>query len=201
MTKEYWIQTASGKRYYYDSTEDDPQDFYLSDMARGVSRLCRYAGQMKDVPELEDEIYSVAQHSVYVYRMLRDRPDVPRRVLPWALLHDALEGFYVDLPSPLKALVPSYGVLEHTAEKSFTSFYGIPFDDEVKRWVKYADYQVLYAESEEFCAIPSSMWDVPATPAKTLREIDPDFFYWRPKHAYNQYMSSYQEVLPYLMEV
>lgn len=197
MSREHWIQTASGKRFYYDDVT--PEQFDIGDMSAGVCRCCRYNGQLKDTPELEDVIYSIAQHSVYVYRLLRDHfPDCPKKALPWALLHDAVEGYYTDMPSPLKAVSPEYKNHEVMAEMAFIEGFRIPFDPEIQRWVKYADIQLLWAESQEMCAIPSDLWDVPALPDRSMREIDPNFFYWGPKKARQEYLAAFEEIKPIL---
>jgi len=195
----YWIQTASAKRFYYDDVT--PDAFDINDMTAGISRCCRYNGQLADRPELEDEIYVIAQHSVYVYRFLKNfHPECPERALPWALLHDAVEGYYTDMPSPLKAVSPEYKKHEALAELAFIQGFGIPFDPEVYRWVKYADMQLLFAESQEMCAIPSDLWDVSSMPEKSMREIDPEFYYWRPKKAREEYLQAFAEIKPMLGE-
>lgn len=197
MSREHWIQTSSGKRFYYDSVH--PEQFDINDIASGLSRNCRYNGQLKNTPELEDEIYCVAQHSVYVYLLLRDHvPNCPREALPWALLHDGVEGYYCDLPSPLKGMLPEYKAHEHVAEEAFITGYKIPYSKLIHQWVKYADIQILWAESQEMCAIPSDLWDVPGLPEKTLRGIDPEFYFWRPKHAKEMYLRAYEEIKPLL---
>ena len=197
MSREHWIQTASGKRFYYDDL--DPSQFCISDMSAGLSRCCRYNGQLKDGPELEDEIYTIAQHSVYVYWFLRDYvPEAPREALPWALLHDGVEGYYTDMPSPLKAVNQEYKIHEKAAEEQFMKAYKIPYSTEIERWVKYGDIQLLWAESQEMCAIPSDLWDVPGTPVRTLFEIDPFFHYWRPGMARRTFLSAFEEIKPLL---
>ena len=193
MSREHWIQTSSGKRFYYDDVTEG--QFDIGDMAAGISRCCRYNGQLKDGPELEDEIYCIAQHSVYVYWFLRDHvPNCPQEALPWALLHDAVEGYYTDMPSPLKAVNPEYKTHEVDAELAFQSGFNIPFDKDIYRFVKHGDIQILWAESKEMCAIPSDLWDIPGVAEVALRELDPDFYYWRPKKARDEFMKAFAEI-------
>lgn len=193
----HWIQTASAKRFYYDNVT--VKSFDINDMVAGISRCCRYNGQLADRPDLEDEIYTIAQHSVYVYWFLKKFcPECPEEALPWALLHDAVEGYYTDMPSPLKAVSPEYRTHESVAEKLFILAYNVPFREEIHKWVKYSDLQLLWAESQEMCAIPSDLWDVSSAPEKSIREIDPDFYYWRPKKAKQEYMRAFSEIQPLL---
>ena len=197
MSREHWILTASGKRFYYDDVRSG--QFDITDIAVGLSRNCRYNGQLTDSPELEDEIYVVAQHSVYAYWFLRDHvPNAPREALPWALLHDAVEAYYTDIPSPLKGLLGEYKAREHEAEMAFIEQFGIPYNQTIQQWVKYADIQILWAESQEMCAIPSDMWDVPGNPEISLRDLDPFFCYWRPKQAKEAYLNAFEEIKPLL---
>jgi flavin-dependent thymidylate synthase len=92
-----WMQTYSGGRFY----PGDPriEQIELTDIARALSRICRYAGHC-------EQFYSVAQHSVYVSGM------VPPEHALCALMHDATEAYLVDIPRPLKRMLAGYTVLE-----------------------------------------------------------------------------------------
>ncbi len=88
-----WILTATGQRL--DLTGSTANDIDPLDLARGLSRACRFVGQTTD-------FYSVAQHSV-----LASYHVPPEDALP-ALLHDAAEAYLGDLTGPLKRLLVSY---------------------------------------------------------------------------------------------
>ena len=198
MRGTHWINTASGRRFYYDDVRGE--DFHIPDIAAALSRNCRYNGQLKDGPELEDEIYSIAQHSVYVYWLLEQDPVCPRKALPWALLHDAPEAYYTDMTSPQKEMSPEYRAAEEYAEGRFRPTHGIPYDEEVVRWVKYADIQVLWMESQVMCAIGSDQWSNPGMPVMTIQELDLEFYFWRPKKARMEYLKAYAEIQKYLTQ-
>jgi hypothetical protein len=103
---------------------EDPQEaqVHLEDIAAGLSRTCRYAGQIAD----EVEFYSVAEHSVimtsHAYRsgLIRSRSEAL-----CYLLHDGSEAYFGDMPTPLKALVPQFSVFEDRAQSVIFSAFGI----------------------------------------------------------------------------
>lgn len=188
--KSPWILTAGGHKFHY--LADDPSEFHVVDMAAALSRMCRYGGHLSD--KYDDEIYTVAQHSVYVYWLLVKK-GAPVRVLPWAITHDLPEAYWTDIPSPLKSLLPDYRAMEDNSAAVMREAFGIPYDDEVEHYVKWADLQVLYAESAEVTSIPSEMWDVPHKAEYSLRELDPHFCLWRPRLARKMYLSAFEEAM------
>lgn len=88
-----WIRTATGK--HLNLTGSTAADIHHLDLARGLARACRFAGQC-------DAFYSVAQHCVLASF------HVPPEHALHALLHDAAEAYLGDLTGPLKRLLVSY---------------------------------------------------------------------------------------------
>lgn len=187
-----WILTAGGRKFHY--LANDPSEFNVDDMAAALSRMCRYSGHLSD--KYDDDIYSVAQHSVYVYWLLLKK-GAPTRALPWAIAHDMPEAYWTDVPSPLKSLLPEYKAMENNSAAVMRERYGIPHDEEIEHYVKWADMQVLYAESQELTSIPSQLWDDGATSEYTLQEIDPQFFLWRPRFARKMFLAAFEEAMQY----
>lgn len=143
-----WIQTFTGGRFY--PACPLPCHINIEDIARALSRLCRYAGHC-------EHFYSVAQHSVYVSSM------VPLEHQRAALMHDATEAYLVDLPRPVKNLLPDYRKLEQMAWVAIAEEFGLPF--ELPKCVKDADNRVLLRE-KELILKPSAPWtQIPVTPA------------------------------------
>lgn len=83
----------------------DPEGSALSlyDIAHGLGRVCRFAGQ-------SNRFYSVAEHCVHVARL------VPIALGRAALLHDGTEAIIGDVTRPLKSLLPEYRVIEARME-------------------------------------------------------------------------------------
>lgn len=93
-----WIETRSGKQFWL--PEPSPYSIKLSDIAHGLSLVCRFGGQCKF-------FYSVAQHSINTALELKDLGQSERLQL-LGLLHDASEAYICDIPRPLKQLLPEY---------------------------------------------------------------------------------------------
>lgn len=87
------IMTYTG--VYFDAFNPDPEKIRIEDIAHALSQQPRYAGHLPI-------FYSVAQHSIYVARLLP----------PWlkaaGLLHDAAEAYLCDVPAPFKKYIPGY---------------------------------------------------------------------------------------------
>jgi len=93
------IITAAGRPFDYSCF--GPPDVDISDIARSLSRLCRFSGHTR-------HFYSVAQHSLLVSEKM---PGGPSEKLA-ALLHDGAEAYVCDLPTPLKNFLGSGGGLD-----------------------------------------------------------------------------------------
>lgn len=124
-----FIRTRSGLNV--DICFPTPAMFDIEDIAHGLSRVPRWAGQT-------DEFYSVAEHSIEASRRVH-----PRHALA-ALMHDACEFILGDVPRPLKILLPDYKRLENNMMEVISLKFGFqfPFDPEIKQ----ADTELLRIE-------------------------------------------------------
>jgi hypothetical protein len=108
-----WFQSALGGVIYID--RPDPAAVDIEDIARALSRICRFGGHLRD----EVDHYSVAQHSVWVSRICQ-----PDHAL-LGLLHDAAEAYLGDMIRPLKKLLPAYKQLEQSWEGAIGERFGL----------------------------------------------------------------------------
>lgn len=122
------------------------------DIARGLSMECRFSGQVAN-------FYSVAEHSVFVHDILLAWGNMmtPPSALRYALLHDAPEGFILDVPKPLKIAMERiaaaagaespYAVIERRFEAAVLSRFGMEEPTAAERsLVKRADLVARSAE-------------------------------------------------------
>jgi len=101
---------------FIDPLNPDPADVKIKDIAHALSNQCRFNGY-------PSRHYSVAEHSVYVARLVAMNlskqfgfndwrrvltSPVHRRTVRQALLHDATEAYLFDMPAPLKKAFPNY---------------------------------------------------------------------------------------------
>lgn len=98
MERERRIITYSGK--LVNVIDPDPETIDIHDIAHALANQCRFGGHTKI-------FYSVAQHSLLV------AAKAPAKYKLEALMHDAAEAYLIDLPRPVKRLLPDYDKMEN----------------------------------------------------------------------------------------
>lgn len=120
--------------------------FTVADIAMGLGKACRYAGQCEG-------FFSVAQHSIMVSEF------VPKQFAMDGLMHDGSEAFMCDLPTMLKAMLPDYKRIEKQVQAAINDYFGIAHPDHpiIHPLVKQADSLVLMLEMKAFTDRPIDM--------------------------------------------
>jgi uncharacterized protein len=127
---------------YFDFEDAEGSTFSIKDVARGLSHICRFAGQCDRFYSGQcDRFYSVAEHSVYVSLI------VPKEHAFAALMHDAAEAFVGDMAKPLKVMCPDYQAVEKRIERAVLDRFGIPLP--LHTCVKEADIVMLATEQAQ----------------------------------------------------
>lgn len=153
------LMTRSGLFFSYVAPK--PEMVRIGDIAHGLSHLCRFAGHTR-------EFYSVAEHSVYVANLC------PPEHRLWGLLHDAAEAYCVDVPRPLKRMVPYYREIEERVMAAICARFGLPA--EIPACVKRADDIMLATEGRDLCAPGWEQWGLPVQPLpeRMMRPLPPE---------------------------
>lgn len=126
------IYTLNGS--YFNFVEVEQNIISVSSIARALSNICRFNGQI-------ESFYSVAQHSVMVSHC------VPKEHAMSALFHDAAEAYIGDVTKPLKALLPDYQQIEERVEKDIFSKLGLQWP--LHPCIKKADLDLLATERRD----------------------------------------------------
>lgn len=131
---EPWIETASGKEYWF-LDSDNQENICIEDIAAALSKCCRFTGHTK-------KFYSVAEHSFFVSLL------VPDNLKLAALLHDASEAYLSDIASPVKQLLPEYKILEEKIMSQIASKFKLPNHFWILPEIKEADKKQLHKEAK-----------------------------------------------------
>lgn len=143
-----WMQTFSGQKFPLH--EIDPAKLLIEDIAHALAFQCRYGGHAKI-------FYPVAYHCVLASQV------APEGFEYTTLMHDASEAYLVDIPRPIKKLLPGYYEIENMlmakiAEKFEFSW---PLPPEVT----YIDNAILSDEHEQVVSpmpgITAAEWGAP----------------------------------------
>lgn len=154
-TRGEWMQTRSGLAYY--PTDPRPEEVRIEDIASGLSKDCRYAGQCS-------EFYSTAEHSVIVSCL------VPPHFALEALLHDAPEAYLRDMPRPVKIDLPDYRRLEKLNARAIGARFGVDLVN-LPDEVKLADRIALQIERRKLMKPPPLAWRADEQPLPEPRKI------------------------------
>ena len=118
------------------------------DVFKSLARRCRFGGFL-DTPL--DEIYSVAQHAVYVSRIVRmSQDEYDPMAIYHALHHDDPEYILTDIVSPMKRVLPDYKRLEKMWTPLTNQHFGVistPFYEKMTHW---ADRICFMHEAAQF---------------------------------------------------
>lgn len=142
-----YVLTVTGRRVCL--LDPKPCMFTITDIAHALSMIPRFNGNLP-------QFYSVASHSYLVSKL------VSPAVRLAALLHDASEAYLCDIPSPLKALLPTYKVIEARFQATIHEAFGLP-PHLPAQWlaeIQRADLQMLAAEKAMLMMHDDGHWPV-----------------------------------------
>lgn len=168
------MMLASGK--VIDLTAPDTALIAIDDIALALSRICRFAGQIRP-----RRFYSVAEHSVHVSR--RVSPDAALA----ALLHDATEAYLGDMVRPLKAILPAYREIEDNFAAAIDAAFGI----DSRQWrheIRKADLDMAIIEAYRLMPPDDHYWGTaPDDPAQRIE-------CWYPGEAQRRFRDRFHEL-------
>lgn len=169
------------KGHYISFTDLESNVIEIEDIAHGVSNTCRFAGQCPT-------FYSVAQHSVLVWWIVRDVLGVTDpEIWMQALLHDATEAYMGDMTSPLKRILKEYKLLEWRMNEVIMRHFSLPAL--LKDSVRNADLMALALEKRELLG-NEDPWEV----LQGVEEVDWRYAAISPVDAKEQFLQCYEYI-------
>ena len=141
-----WLQTHSGRQFW--PLDPRPDDVDIHDIAHALSMLCRFGGHC-------DKFYSVAEHSIHVSNYSRDDA-------LWGLLHDASEAYLVDIPRPLKRMMPNYREIEEGVQQAICRAFDLP--KAMPARVEFVDRAILMDERLQIMSGSTQAWSTDIEP-------------------------------------
>ena len=140
-----WQRMLSGRRL--DLLDPSPLDIEVADIAHGLARVARWNGQTQGA-----NIYSVAQHSLLVETIARQRVRLSQPHRLAALLHDAPEYVIGDMISPFKSVLgDAYKSVEARLMAAIHLRFGLPavLPASLLASIKAADRAAAYLEATQ----------------------------------------------------
>lgn len=168
-----WIQTFTGRQFF--PLDPRPEDIDVYDIAHALSQLCRFGGHVR-------QFYSVAEHCVLLSHA------VPPPFALWALLHDASEAYCVDLPRPIKYMLPEYRQMEDMILVAIAKRFQLN-ETCIPSLVNEYDARILMDERAALMGPPPAPWSGAAEPLGVQIEG------WWPGKAENLYFDRLHELL------
>src|ERR1700743_459210 len=109
-----FIETYTGRAFW--PLSPTPEAISIIDIAHALSNQCRYSGHVRF-------FYSVAQHCCLLAQWLEANGGSALDCLQ-ILMHDAPEGYLVDIPRPVKQYMPEYRVWDHRINEAIRQWMG-----------------------------------------------------------------------------
>ena len=147
-----WQRMLSGRRL--DLLDPSPLDIEIADIAHGLARVARWNGQTEGA-----HIFSVAQHSLLVEAIARQRARLDRAIRLGILLHDAPEYVIGDMISPFKAVIgDAYKAVEARLLAAIHLRFGLPAElpADAVALIKASDRAAAYLEATRLAGFSAS---------------------------------------------
>jgi uncharacterized protein len=137
-----WFLSLKGRQLY--PFDLRPEDIDIDEIAVALGNMCRFGCHLH-------HFYSVAQHSVYVSRI------VPHNFKRIGLLHDATEAYIGDMIRPLKQSpeLQAFREIEENVWVVIAERFGLP--RVIPQEVEEADNRVLMTERRDL--LPPHPWE------------------------------------------
>jgi hypothetical protein len=173
--KENGVVTSTNGNSY-NLFEFGAEDVSLMFIANSLSKIARYNGHNK-----EDEIYSVAQHSVMMAEAALIAYGCPYLAMG-CLVHDGGEAYTGDVVKPLKnAIKELFSEIENKIDKAVCDYFGVKYPMDTR--IKEMDINMCSYEMTTLICPSERTWDL-----------------WSPERAKKNFVDMYKKILVLIEE-
>lgn len=188
-----YMYTVSGR--WVNVLDPKPQQIHIEDIAYALAQQPRYGGHTSPV-------INVAQHSCLVHdyvnhhvRQTNNTTDCftgmeNDEISFSALMHDAEEAYLIDIPRPLKKLVPEYVRIGDNFRKAIFKKYSCIDTPEVWKTIKFFDNVLLRIEAANGSYRAGDDWGFPAEFEKYR---DDPFEAWDPDYSESEFLQRFKK--------
>lgn len=160
----------------------NPDDVKITDIAHALSNICRWGGHTP-------VYYSVAEHSVILSDFYARRGNPELNLARAALLHDTVEAYTGDFPTPIKNALPTLRKVEDECLKVIFKKYGV--DLQFLDQIKPADQAIIKDEADALFG--GFDW------TKNMRYLNGErraqmFQFWTPERARHEFLTRFREL-------
>ena len=164
-----WIETYTGAAVnpFHFSVDD----VNIVDIAHSLSLTCRFGGHC-------NQFYSVAEHSIRCVDAMAELKPTFYNEFPYflmfALLHDAAEAYFVDIPAPIKPHIPFVKDIERNIDEAVRKKFKLdhealfltPYIDvlDIEADVKKVDQIILATEARDLGMNRDGKWSLNFSP-------------------------------------
>ncbi|MEE8385633.1 MAG: YfbR-like 5'-deoxynucleotidase [Dehalococcoidia bacterium] len=136
-----YICTYTG--VHFDFMNPTPEMVRIQDIAHALALTNRWGGHTTQPS-------NVAQHSLIVWRIIRDEFPGNLELQLYALLHDAPEAYLPDMPAPMKKHLESFRMMDANIEEAIFEAFDVKIPDDFGRQcVKCADIEAYRWEARD----------------------------------------------------
>lgn len=146
QVEDGWMETYSGQKFHFGSPSQE--SIVIEDIANAIGKLCRYGGH-------STRFYSVAEHSCLLALWVWSQTLDPQLAFD-ALMHDATEGYLVDMPRPIKHKLPAYRAIEDGLAVAIAARFGLTTP--MPRIIHEADSRILRDERAQVMSDSGNDW-------------------------------------------
>jgi uncharacterized protein len=172
-----WMETHTGKQFFFMRPTPDMID--VVDIAAALGKLCRYGGHTR-------QFYSVAEHSVLLARWLEEQGHDLLTVFS-GLMHDATEGYLVDIPRPIKHVLADYKRIEDGLAMAIHDKFGVLYP--LPRVVHEADSRILVDERAQAMSDSGNEWGT-----DKLVALGVNLRFWSPDEAPGYFLAEFERL-------